>query len=243
MLPDGATTTLPMSQNTDVTIFETTAEVKVSATAFSAQYGVGDIIYNQITKSGTNQFHGAAYEYFQNNALNAAPYNFGSGTTVPVLHFNNFGGAVGGPILRHKTFFYFDYDRTIDHGGASTAFNTMPTAAMMTGDFSAAGFPTLYDPTTQTIQLTGSYTYTGSQYPNGAPTVACPCVIRKSFAEEYGSNKIPAGMISPVAKAFQKYFPDAQYRRAGDLEVATEQFHLQHAQHEPVYQVVWPLGL
>ncbi len=72
VLQDGATTTLPMSQNSDVTIFETTAEVKVSATAFSAQYGVGDIIYNQITKSGTDQFHGAGYEYFQNNALNAA---------------------------------------------------------------------------------------------------------------------------------------------------------------------------
>ncbi len=58
MLQDGATTTLPMSQNTDVTIFETTAEVKVSATAFSAQYGVGDVIYNQITKSGGDKFHG-----------------------------------------------------------------------------------------------------------------------------------------------------------------------------------------
>jgi len=61
-LQDGATTTLPMSQNSDVTIFETTAEVKVSATAFSAQYGLGDIVYNQITKSGTDKFHGAAYE-------------------------------------------------------------------------------------------------------------------------------------------------------------------------------------
>jgi hypothetical protein len=64
MLADGATTTLPMSQNADVTVFETTAEVKVSDTAFSAQYGVGDIIYNQITKGGTDQFHGAGYEYF-----------------------------------------------------------------------------------------------------------------------------------------------------------------------------------
>src|SRR5579875_3640371 len=56
VLQDGATTTLPMSQNSDVTIFETTAEVKISATAFSAQYGVGDIIYNQITKGGSEHF-------------------------------------------------------------------------------------------------------------------------------------------------------------------------------------------
>jgi hypothetical protein len=204
VLQDGATTTLPMSQNTDVTIFETTAEVKVSATAFSAQYGVGDIIYNQITKSGSNQFHGAGYEFLQNNALNAAPYQFGSGKKVPVLHFNNFGGAVGGPIFKKKMFFYFDYDRTINHGGASTGFSTEPTAAMMAGDFSGAGFPTLYDPTTQTINPAGGCTYT-----DGAPAakLGVPCVQRKSFITEYGSNKIPAGMINTSAQAFQKLFP------------------------------------
>jgi hypothetical protein len=209
VLADGATTTLPMSQNSDVTIFETTAEVKVSTSAFSAQYGIGDIIYNQITKGGTNQFHGAGYEYFQNDALNAAPYNFGTKTPVPVLRYNNFGFAVGGPILRHKMFFYFDFDKTINNGGASTKFNTMPSDALKNGDFTGTGLPTLYDPTTQTTQLTGSHTYTGSQYPNGALTVACPCVIRKSFAEEYGSgNALPAGMVSSVAKAIQKYFPE-----------------------------------
>jgi len=209
VLQDGATTTLPMSQNTDVTVFETTAEVKISATAFSAQYGVGDIVYNQITKSGGNTFHGAAYEFLQNNALNSAPYEFGSPFKVPVLHFNNFGGAIGGPVLPkrifHKMFFYFDYDRTINHGGASTGFSTEPTTAMMNGDFSGPGFPTLYDPTTQVIKLNG-----GCAYTDGAPTAptGVPCVQRTSFAQEYGNgNKIPAGMISPVAQAFQKLFP------------------------------------
>jgi hypothetical protein len=204
VLQDGATTTLPMSQNSDVTVFETTAEVKVSATSFSAQYGVGDIIYNQITKSGTNSFHGAAYEFLQNNALNAAPYQFGSGKKVPVLHFNNFGGAVGGPILKNKAFFYFDYDRTINHGGASTGFSTEPTSAMMSGDFTGAGFPTLYDPTTQTINPAGGCTYTDGAPPSKA---GVPCVVRKSFISEYGSNKIPTGMINPVALNFQKLFP------------------------------------
>ena len=204
VLQDGATTTLPMSQNSDVTVFETTAEVKLSATAFSAQYGVGNMVYNQITKSGGDKFHGAAYEYFQNNIFNAAPYQFGSGKKVPVLHFNNFGGSVGGPIMRHKMFFYLNYDRTINHGGASTGFSTEPTAAMMAGDFTGPGFPTLYDPTTQVVNPNGGCVYT-----DGAPTAKAgtPCVIRKSFIEEYGSNKIPASMINPVAKEFQKYFP------------------------------------
>jgi hypothetical protein len=206
-LQDGATTTLPMSQNSDVTIFDTTSEVKISVTAFSAQYGVGDIIYNQITKSGTNQYHGAAYDYLENNMFNSAPYNFGSGKKVPALHFNDFGGNIGGPVIRKKVFFFFDYDRTISHGAPSPGFSTEPTTAMMSGDFT--GLPTLYDPTTQTILTSGTCTYT-----DGAPSVTAtpssPCVERKSFASEYGNgNKIPASMISGVSQAIQKYYPTA----------------------------------
>jgi Carboxypeptidase regulatory-like domain len=205
VLQDGATTTLPMSQNSDVTIFDTTAEVKVSATAFSAQYGVGDIVYNQITKSGTNSFHGSGYDYIENNMFNSAPYNFGSPYTVPVLHFNDFGGNVGGPVIKKKVFFFFDYDRTIDHGGASTGFSTEPTPAMMSGDFT--GMPTLYDPTTQVIKTSGMCTYTDGA-PSVTATASSPCVQRTSFASEYGNgNKIPSTMISPVAQAFQKLFP------------------------------------
>lgn len=209
MLADGATTTLPMSQNADVTIFETTAEVKVSNTAFSAQYGVGDIVYNQITKSGTDHFHGSAYEYLQNNALDAAPYGFGSKLKVPVLHYNNFGVAVGGPVKPlKKVFFFFDFDKTINNGGASNGFITVPTSAMVSGDFTAPGLPTLYDPTQQTLVTSGNCTYTGSQYPGGSLTLPAPCVQRPSFAQEFGNgNTIPSSMINPAAQAIQKYFP------------------------------------
>lgn len=208
MLADGATTTLPMSQNADVTIFETTAEVKVSVTGFSAQYGVGDIVYNQITKSGSDKFHGAAYEYLQNNALNASPYQFSTTKNpIPVLHYNNFGFAIGGPVKPlKKIFFFFDYDKTINNGGASNGFITVPTDSMMSGDFSAPGFHTLYDPTTQVI----------STCPNPDPTKpAVPCVKRTAFQDEaiYGgdgthaTNKIPAALISKTSQAIQKYFP------------------------------------
>lgn len=191
MLADGATTTLPMSQNSDVMVFETVSEVKISDSAFSAQYGIGGAIFNQISKGGTDQFHGVGYEYFQNNALNANPYAFGAkGATVPILRYNNFGFSVGGPILKKRMFFYFNYDKTIDYGGASNGFINIPTAAMQSGDFT--GLPTIYDPTTQTVTMTA----------NG------PVVTRKSFADEYGNgNKIPASMIDPVAKALQSYYP------------------------------------
>src|SRR5580700_230450 len=196
-LQDGATTTLPMSQNSDITIFETTAEVKVSATAFSAQYGLGDIIYNQITKSGTDKFHGAAYEYNQNNYFNAASYGFGSGS-IPHLRFNNFGGAVGGPVLpksvfRHS-FFYFDYDHTINNGTGNVQTVTLPSTAELGGNFTQSNLPTLYDPTTQTVTTTGA-----------GCSVAAPCVTRHTFISEYGSNTIPSGMIDPAAKAIIAY--------------------------------------
>jgi hypothetical protein len=202
MLADGATTTLPMSQNSDVTIFETTSEVKISTNGFSAQYGQGGIIYNQITKGGTNRFHGAGYEYFSNDALNANPYEFGTtGVRLPKLRFNNFGFAVGGPIIRRKLFFFFDFDKTLSPS-SSIGHETLPlgqNAAMANGDFTAAGMPTIYDPTTQTIQYTGTHQYASLKAPQ-----QCPCVIRNTFAAEYGNgNRIPASMINPVAKNFQ----------------------------------------
>jgi hypothetical protein len=204
MLADGATTTLPQSMNSDVTIFETTAEVKISTNGFSAQYGQGGIIYNQITKGGSNRFHGAGYEYFSNNALNAFAYQFGvTGVQQPELRYNNFGFAIGGPVLRNKLFFYFDFDKTINNT-RNIGAETLPigqNAAMANGDFTAPRMPTIYDPTTQTIQQTGSHTYTTSA---GPVTQQCPCAIRQSFADEYhNGNRIPASMINPVAKNFQ----------------------------------------
>jgi hypothetical protein len=187
VLADGATTTLPMSSNSDVMVLETVSELKVDDSAFSAQYGIGGTTFNQISKGGTNQFHGAAYEYFQNNALNAADYAFGAKTSVGLVRYNNFGFSVGGPILKDKLFFYFNYDKTINPGSASQGFELVPTQAQLSGDFT--GLPTIYDPTTQTVDSKG-------------------LVHRTSFADEYhNGNKIPTNMIDPVAAAISKYYP------------------------------------
>jgi hypothetical protein len=78
ILADGASTTLSHSQNANPAVFETVAELQVNTSAFSAQYGIGGVIFNQITKGGTNQFHGSAYDYLQNDALTAYSYAFGT---------------------------------------------------------------------------------------------------------------------------------------------------------------------
>jgi Carboxypeptidase regulatory-like domain/TonB dependent receptor len=201
VLADGAETTLPASANSDILTQEVIQELQVSSSAFSAQYGVGGILYNQISKGGTNKFHGSLYEYFQNEALNALPYQFPGQHPTKYYRYNNFGGSVGGPILHDKLFFYFNYDRIISHGSTSAASFTVPTAAVMSGDFT--GLNTIYDPATQTTQLTGTYLYPGQTTPT-----ACPCVIRQSFADEYhNGNKIPASRLDPVAVATQAYWP------------------------------------
>jgi hypothetical protein len=202
VLSDGAETTLPASANSDILTQEVIQEVQVSSSAFSAQYGVGGSLYNQISKGGTDRFHGSAYEYFQNDALDAYNYNFG-GTPTKFLRYHNFGGSVGGPILKRKMFFYFNYDHIIQHGGTAAVLYSVPTAAVLSGDFT--GQPTVYDPATTTTQQTGTYLYPGQTLPTN-----CPCVIRQSFADEYhNGNKIPASRFDAVASAMQKYFPAA----------------------------------
>jgi hypothetical protein len=195
VLADGASTTLSHSQNSDVNTFETVSELQVSTSAFSAQYGIGGVIFNQISKGGTDKFHGSAYDYFQNSSLDAAEYGFGNKVPVPPLHYNNFGGSIGGPVdlpfwsLKKKAFFYFNYDQTINNTSYGT-YNTIPTQQVMAGDFTNQ--PLIYDPTTQVI----AHDAAGNPYP-----------VRQSFQSEYGSNAIPASMWDTVAAKFQQFYP------------------------------------
>lgn len=190
ILADGASNTLSHSQNAQPAIFENVAELQVNTSSFSAQYGIGGVIFNQISKGGTNDWHGSAYDYIQNNALDAAPWVPTGGASVPVLHYNNYGGTVSGPVLRNKMFFYFNIDRTHQVGSGSVSTSSVPTTDIMSGNF--VGLTPLYDPTTQVMQLDSN----NNLYP-----------VRQSFASEYGSNIIPTGMFDSVSSAFQQFYP------------------------------------
>jgi len=183
VIADGASTTLSHSQNANPSTFENVSELQVNTSSFSAQYGIGGIIFNQVTKSGTNKFHGTGYDFIQNDMLTAHPY-FSSGP-IPFLRYNNFGGSIGGPILKNKMFFYFNYDQIVNHGN-NHGYNTLPTDANIGGNFT--GMNQIFDPTTQTI----AYDAQGNPYP-----------VRQSFASEYGSNAIPTALFDPVAAKFQ----------------------------------------
>ena len=185
-LQDGASTNLPISANVDIATFETISEVQISTSNFSAQYGIGGAVFNQVTKSGSNNWHGAAYEYFGADWLNAKAYNFApTPQKKPFLRYHDFGGSVGGPILKDKLFFYFNADKIINHG-TGTGTNTVPTLAMRNGDFT--GLPTIYDPSTTTC--TGTAPTSCSRTPNGS-LVANNHILK----------------IDPVASALQQFFP------------------------------------
>ena len=146
-LVDGGTIRMPHSANINSQITESIAEVSIVATSFSAQYGSGGNVFNLISKTGSNQWHGVAYEYLQNDALNARDY-FNSGAKAS-LRFNNFGGSFSGPMpkLKDRMFFYFDYDQ-ITKPNQSTQVTTVPTAAMQQGYFDPAVFGVINDPAT-----------------------------------------------------------------------------------------------
>src|SRR5204862_6183620 len=169
-LMDGASTSSPMSNNViNTPIFDTIAEVKMSDSLFSAQYGGGGIVYNQISKGGTNQFHGVAFDYFKNTALNAAPFGFNgvAGYRTPI-HFNDFGGNIGGPVIKNKVFFFYAQERIVSHGSPPVAFISVPTDKMRAGDFS--GLAPIYNPLTQTVDpASGVVTrlpFAGNQIPS-----------------------------------------------------------------------------
>lgn len=109
-------------------------EFRVSTTGVTAEHGRGFSVISAVTRSGTNEFHGSVWHFLRNDALDAR--NFFS-RTVPKLRFNQFGGTIGGPIARDKSFFQFTYQgQRIREDRLRTAFPA--TADERVGNFSGA---------------------------------------------------------------------------------------------------------
>ena len=134
-LQDGAVVQLPVSNNVDNLLFEAVQEVQITTSSFSSEYGIGGAVFNQISKSGTNSFHGSGYEFWQNNILNARPYfktiqnGVVTAQQAPYLRYDQYGGSIGGPIIKDKFFFYFVTDKIYNKGASSVKTSTVPTLA------------------------------------------------------------------------------------------------------------------
>ncbi len=140
-------------------------EVSVQTNVFTAEVGrAAGAIINVITKSGTNSFHGSAYEFFRNDKLNANPFKFGAAIPKPKYRQNQYGGSLGGPIVRDKTFFFADYE------GLNIVRNQNPTSTTVPTLFERSNPGNFTDnPAIGTVVPASSFDKIGQQYFNLFP--------------------------------------------------------------------------
>lgn len=157
--------------------------VDVETSNYAPEFGRSTgAVTNVILKSGTNAFHGSAYEYNQVSALEARNY-FNTTGAFPRYTYNYAGGTFGGPIIKNHSFFFVDFLRTSNFSGSHELL-TLPTAAFRSGDLSAS--PTaIYDPDTGNADGTG----------------------RQQFVTNGTPNVIPSNRLSPIAQAILAMVP------------------------------------
>lgn len=123
---------------------ESLQEFKAEASNYSAEFGrAGGGFILMTTRSGTNDYHGAVYEFFRNNAMDARP--FFARETAP-LRYNIFGGSYGGPLKKNKSFFFFNYEGARRRDGVTYSNDDVPHIPEKSGDFSNRAGLTLNDP-------------------------------------------------------------------------------------------------
>jgi len=178
---------------------DTISEFNVITNPYSAEYGRSPgAVVSVNTKSGTNQFHGLGYEYVRNNYFDSNDFfSDRHGLAKPKYNQNQFGGNLGGPVIKNKLFFFFDYEGTrVKQGVLRTA--TVPLPNERIGDFSPATaaavgvkYPTIYDPTT------------------------CSPAFSGSNCQPFTNNSIPSGSLDSAMQKLMALFPLPNTTTAG----------------------------
>jgi hypothetical protein len=184
---DGAFFNNP-SRNTGINIPppDAIAEFRMLTSNFSAEYGHNSGAQVQVvSRAGTDSFHGAAWEFLRNGDMNAKDY---FAPRVPFEVQNQFGAAIGGPIMKRKLFFFASYQGLTNHQEAVSVQAVVPSAAERSGNFTSSS-TTLVDPTDPITGL-----------PLVDPGSGAPCVA---------GNVVAPGCISPVAVNLLKYVPQS----------------------------------
>src|ERR1044072_5484722 len=187
-LLDGATNTDPTFNTLNFSPSpDSVQEFKVQTGSYTADIGgAGGGQINIVTRSGSNEFHGTAYEFLRNDVFDARTFNETDESNHLVR--NNFGGSFSGPIIHNKTFFFFNYEG-LRHTKSQTMVATVPTEDEINGNFEMSG-ATIYNP------------FSAHANPNFDPakpiSPANPQIIRDPFP----NNVIPDSMIDPKVKLF-----------------------------------------
>ena len=174
-------------------------EFRVERNSFSAEFGQAQgAVVNLITKGGSNDFHGSAFEFYRNDALNANNFFLNrAGQPKPQLNYNNFGGNFSGPIIKNRIFFFWSEEWRRERRGQVLSAH-VPTAAEKTGDFSGP--------------LTGPLPHVPGGVCTASNTSGC-----------FPGNKIPTNLLSPAGLAFVKLFPNPTGPGIGDWATSTLQ--------------------
>ena len=189
------------------------AEFRVITNTFDAEYGRNSgAVVNVVTQSGTNAFHGDVYEYFRNKVLNAQGfYN----TVKPQFNQNQFGGTLGGPIVKDRTFFFGSYEGRRIRQGISSELVQLPTPDELAGNFGA--FP-LWRDAAQTIpnQINDQFVADALNSRTDG-TMTCGQAINQIggaapaagvlWADVFPTGQIPSQCIDPVSKNLLQYLP------------------------------------
>ena len=197
-------------------------EIAYQTSNYAPEFGqAGSVVINMTMKSGTNQYHGTAFDYFVNEDLNAGdPFTINTaGTSLvrPTNRRNDFGGTLGGPVRipklyngKNKTFFFFNYEEFLENTGYAFA-DTVPTAAYLGGDFSAIS-------TNGNCSLCSTYSIPTAKIttdPGGNPVFANeifdPTTRQANgTATPFHNNQVPISMFNQTSLALMKLFPAAQ---------------------------------
>jgi Carboxypeptidase regulatory-like domain len=181
-------------------------DFKIESNSPPAEFGrFNGGVVNLTTKAGGNAFHGTLFEFFRHEDLNARNFFASTNPVKPKFRRHQFGGVIGGPIQRDRTFFFADYQGQRQTIGR-TVISTVPTLLQRQGIFTeplAGRVPVIYDPATTTPNGTGGFTRTPFQ-----------------------NNSIPTGRMDPVAVALLNRYPlptgagtANNYRRTADETV------------------------
>ncbi|HYZ85895.1 MAG TPA: TonB-dependent receptor [Bryobacteraceae bacterium] len=156
-------------------------EFKVQTAVYSAEYGMqSGAQVNVVVKSGTNQFHGTAFEFLRNDMFDARGFFLPNSQPKNKLRRNQFGGVFSGPIIRDRTFFLFNYDGTRENR-ATPASASVPTEAMRRGDFSELLIP-------------------GNRwYPNDANPAATRAIRMPGSTTPFPNNIIPPSLLNQTS--------------------------------------------
>jgi hypothetical protein len=161
-------------------------EFKVLTHAFSAEYGrMGGGVVSLSIKSGTNQFHGNLFEFFRNDVLNARDFFSLPGSRKPALRYNEFGGTLGGPVLKNRLFFFTSY-QGVRQRMPGTSVNTVPTVLQSQGIFTEGNQARIYDPAT---------------------TRPDPANPSRTLRDEFAGKRVPASRIDAPAARLMQLFP------------------------------------